>query len=72
VYAEIMPETCLWCAPDWLYAEGDYPTYLSDREKLFKMGRHRMYGTAVTRRRMELLGAKNHLVTKDGTQKIIL
>lgn len=72
VYAEIMPETCLWCAPDWLYAEGDYPTYLSDREKLFKMGRHRMYGTAVTRRRMELLGAQNHLVTKDGTQKILL
>ncbi len=72
VYAEIMPEVCLWCAPDWLYAEGDYPSYLADREKLFKMRRHRMYGTAVTRRRMELLGAKTHLVTKDGTQKIIL
>ncbi len=72
VYAAISPETCLWCAPDWLYAEGDYPSYLSDREKLFKMRRHRMYGTAVTRRRMELLGAKTHLVTKDGTQKIIL
>ena len=72
VYAEISPETCLWCAPDWLYAEGDIPSYLADREKLFKMGRHRMYGTAVTRRRMELLGAQKHLVTKDGTQKIIL
>lgn len=72
VYAEISPETCLWCAPDWLYAEGEYPHYLADREKLFKMGRHRMYGTAVTRKRMELLGVKSHLVTKDGTQKIIL
>lgn len=72
VYAEIAPETCLWCAPDWLYAEGEYPHYLADREKLFKTGRHRMYGTAVTRKRMELLGVKSHLVTKDGTQKIIL
>ncbi len=72
VYSTIMPEVCLWCAPDWLYAEGDYPSYLADREKLFKMRRHRMYGTAVTRRRMDILGAKTHLVTKDGTQKITL
>lgn len=72
VYAEVMPETCLWCAPDWLYDEVDIPSYLADREKLYKMGRHRMYGTAVTRRRMDILGAKKHLVTKDGTHKIIL
>jgi hypothetical protein len=72
VYAEIMPETCLWCAPDWLYDEGEIPSYLSDREKLFQMGRHRMYGTAVTRKRMNCLGVKNHLITKDGTHKIIL
>ncbi len=72
VYCEIMPKTCLWCAPEWVYTEGDYPTYLSDREKLFKMGRHRMYGTAVTRRRMELLGVKKHYVTKDGTHRIML
>lgn len=72
VYAEIMPEVCLWCAPDWLYAEGDYPVYLSDREKLYRMNRHRMYGTAVTRKRMDILGVKTHYVTKDGTHKIIL
>ncbi|MEE0929149.1 MAG: MBL fold metallo-hydrolase [Acutalibacteraceae bacterium] len=72
VYAEIMPEVCLWCAPDWLYAEGDYPTYLADRERLFKMRRHRMFGTAVTRKRMELLRVKKHLITKDGTHKILL
>lgn len=46
VYAEIMPEACMWCALDWLYAEPEVPAYLADAEKLRRMGRIRMYGTA--------------------------
>lgn len=72
VYAEIMPETCLWCCADWLYNEPEIPSYLKDREKLRKMQRERMYGTAVTRRWMDILGVKNHIVTKDGTNTVIL
>lgn len=70
VYAAVMPEACLWCCPEWLYNEAEVPNYLSDVEKLRKMKRIRMYGTAVTRGWMELLGAKKHYVTKDGTQCI--
>ena len=72
VYAAISPEACMWCAPAWLYAEEEVPHYLSDVEKLRRMGRIRMYGTAVTRRWMELLGAKKHYVTANGTQCIEL
>ena len=72
VYAAIMPKACLWCAPDWLYAEPEIPTYLSDGEKLRRMGRIRMYGTALTRRWMDLLGVEKHYVTADGTQVIPL
>ena len=72
VYAAIMPEACMWCAPAWLYAEEEVPHYLSDVAKLRRMGRIRMYGTAVTRRWMELLGAKTHYVTANGTQCIEL
>ncbi len=72
VYAEIMPEACMWCCPDWLYNEPEVPKYLSDTEKLRRMGRIRMYGTAVTRKWMDILGVKKHYVTKDGTQTIIL
>ena len=72
VYAEIMPEACLWCAPDWLYDEVEEPKYLSDVTKLRRMGRIRMYGEAVTRKWMDILGVKKHYVTKDGTQTIIL
>lgn len=72
VYAEIMPEACLWCAPDWLYAEEEVPHYLKDADKLFKMGRIRMYGTAVTRKWMDILGVRTHYVTKDGTNRIEL
>ena len=67
VYAEIMPEVCLWCAPDWLYAEGEVPKYLADVERLRRMGRIRMYGTAVTRKWMDILGVKKHYVTANGT-----
>ena len=70
VYAAAAPEACLWCAPDWLYEEPEIPSYLADRDKLFRMGRIRMYGTAVTRGWMEALGVRRHYVTKDGTQKI--
>lgn len=72
VYAAIDPSACLWCCPDWLYAEEEVPVYLSDVEKLAKMRRIRMYGTAVTRKWMDQLGVKNHYVTKDGTQEIEL
>ena len=72
VYAAIAPEACMWCCADWLYNEPEIPTYLADREKLRRMGRIRMYGTAVTRRWMEQLGVKTHYVTKDGTNRIVL
>lgn len=70
VYAAIMPEACLWCCADWLYNEVEEPSYLSDVEKLTRMKRIRMYGTAVTRGWMDILGVKKHYVTKDGTQCI--
>lgn len=72
VFAEILPEACMWCAPDWLYEEPEVPAYLSDVEKLVRMKRIRMYGTAVTRKWMDLLGVKTHYVTKDGTNRIEL
>ena len=72
IYAEIMPEVCLWCCPDWLYNEPDFPEYLSKTEKHFHDGRMRMFGTAVTRRWMDKLGVKTHYVTKDGTHEIEL
>ena len=72
VYAAIAPEACLWCCRDYLYNEPEVPAYLEDRERLFKNGRIRMYGTAVTRKWMDILGVKTHYVTKDGTNKIVL
>lgn len=72
VYAAIMPEACLWCCRDWLYAEPEEPKYLDDGEDLRRRGRIRMYGTAVTRQWMDILGIKKHYVTKDGTQCIEL
>lgn len=72
VYAAIQPEICLWCCPDWLYNEPEVPDYLADYERAKRMGRTRMYGTAVTRKWMEQLGVKTHYVTKDGTHRIVL
>ena len=72
IYAAAAPEACLWCCRDWLYGEPEIPAYLADRETLRRMGRQRMYGTAVTRRWMEALGVRTHYVTKDGTQRICL
>ena len=72
VYAEILPEACMWCAPMWLYEEGEFPQYLSKTEQHFKDRRMRMYGTAVTRKWMDLLGVKKHYVTGEGTQSIVI
>lgn len=72
VYAEIMPKACLWCAPKWLYDEVEVPKYLSDVEKLARMKRIRMYGTAVTRKWMDILGVKTHYVSGEGTNCIEL
>lgn len=72
VYAEIMPEVCIWCCPDWLYNEPEIPEYLSHTEKHFHDGRMRLYGTAVTRKWMDILGVKKHYVSKDGTNEIEL
>ncbi len=72
VYAAISPEACMWCCADWLYNEDEIPSYLADREHERKILRGRMYGTKITRKWMDILGAKTHYVTKDGTNKIIL
>lgn len=72
VYAAVQPEACLWCAPDWLYDEGELPPYLANPEKRKRLHRTRMFGTGMTRRFMDLLGVKKHYVTKDGTQTLIL
>ena len=72
VYAEIMPEACFWCTPKWLYEEAEIPDYLSDGEPLKKAGRIRMYGTALTRKWMELLGVKKHYVSGFGTCKVVI
>lgn len=72
VYAAVEPKACMWCCADWLYNEPEIPGYLADADRLFKTGRIRMYGTAVTRKWMDLLGVKTHYVTKDGTQEIEL
>ncbi len=72
VYAAILPEACIWCCPDWLYEEGELPPYLADPYKRKTRHRTRMFGTALTRQWMDLLGVKTHYVTKDGTQTILL
>lgn len=72
VYAAVMPKACMWCCADWLYNEPAIPHYLTNREKLRKMQRERMYGTTVTREWMDILGVKTHYVTKDGTNTIEL
>ena len=60
VYLAAQPTTCLWCCADWLYDEE--PMYLSER----------LWGTSMTRNWMEWMGVKDHRVTKDGTQKLVL
>ena len=73
VYAAVGAETCLWCAPDWLYNEEELPYYLKDEAYLAPdASRLRMYGTGMTRKWMDILGAKTHYVTMNGTQEIDL
>lgn len=72
VYEAIGAKICFWCCPKWLYDEDEVPKYLSDRERQRRMGRSRMYGTKVTRKWMESLGAKTHYVTMGNTNKVIL
>ena len=72
VYAAIMPKACLWCAPDWLYEEQEMPGGLADVERAKKYGRIRMSGTGMARKWMDILGVKEHYVTKDGTQTVLL
>ena len=72
VYAAIAPKACLWCAPDWVYNEGELAGMLGDTGRLWKMRRIRMYGTERTRRWMDILGVKEHYVTMNGTQEIAL
>jgi hypothetical protein len=72
IYAAVMPEACLWCAPEWLYNEPEIPAYLKNREALRARGRGRMYGVGLTRKWMDALGVTTHYVTKDGTQEIAL
>ena len=72
IYAEILPEACMWNAPIWLWNEPEIPDYLSDIDAHFKNRRMRMYGTAVTRKWMELLGVKKHYISGEGTHRIVI
>ena len=71
-YAEILPEAGMWCMRQHYYDEPEIAHWPKDREKLKKQGRIRMYGTALTRKWMALLGVKTHYVTANGTQTILL
>ena len=46
------------------------PSYLADTERMTRMKRIRMYGTALTRQWMDILGVKTHYVTMNGTNRI--
>ncbi len=73
VYAAVGAKECLWCAPQWLYNEEELPYYLKDEAYLAPhSSRLRMYGTMMTRRWMDILGAEKHYVTMDGTQEVDL
>ena len=70
VYELIKPSFCLWTAPIWLYEEVEIPDYLENRKWHKKVGRDRMWGTALTRKWMKELGVKKHYVSGEGTQVI--
>ena len=55
-YQYIKPKVCLWASPDWLWN--------NDKGKGFDTGPWR---TVETRRWMQELGVKKHIVGKDGT-----
>lgn len=72
VYAEIMPEACMWCCADWLYNEDEDLGCFDgmDAEEVYRIRQIRMRGTKLTRKWMDILGVKTHYVTKDGTNRI--
>jgi beta-lactamase superfamily II metal-dependent hydrolase len=70
VYAAIAPSVCLWCAPQWLYDEPEVPAWMTERWFEIDEKRIRMYGTAVTRKWMEILGVKEHYVSAHGTVEL--
>lgn len=55
VYRAIHPETCLWCAPEWLW----------NNDKGNGFNTH-IWKTVTVRGWMEKLGVRNHIVEKDG------
>lgn len=72
VYSAIRPEVCLWCCREANYNGLKIGT--RDVE-VFRRNGHmppRMYPASVTREWMDILGAKKHYVTKDGTNEILL
>lgn len=71
VYAATGARVCLWCCRDWLYNEKEIPDWMHGWTEQV-LSRNRMYGTAVTRKWMEILGAHTHYVTANGTQEIEL
>ena len=60
-YERIRPKACLWAAPEWLYN--------NDFGKGYDTG---PFNTVRTREWMEILGATEHIVQKDGTARIPL
>ena len=56
-YEFIRPERCLWATPDWLWDNDDGGGFNTGP-----------YETVTTRKWMEELGVKEHIITKDGTQ----
>ena len=58
-YEAVRPETCIWCAPDWLWNNDAGKGYNTHTFK-----------TILTRGWMDQLGATRHVVLKDGTQTI--
>ena len=67
VYAEILPQACMWNCPDWLYEEKEIIFTTEEARAHERMrGRSRGYGVKMTRKWMDLLGVKTHYVSKDG------
>lgn len=58
-YEVVRPDTCIWCAPDWLW---NNDAGLGYNTHTFK--------TIVTQGWMRELGAKRHVILKDGTQVV--
>jgi beta-lactamase superfamily II metal-dependent hydrolase len=68
VYSAIKPDVCLWCCREENYNGLKIGT--RDYKDMPKISR--MYPATVTREWMDILGAKIHYVTKDGTNEIVL